>query len=186
MAHSPVYYDEVLYVTQVAHVSGVNDLVDQEDYGYISGLLEYSLCPGDGMLRVYDPDDDELYKVHTVEDWEGLDKGAVQALLEAIDGTGDALETGEDFRRARNVYMRTGDPVEALTTYNDRIKPIYEQELHVHPVGTVVRMDYGEDDLSEPDVFVKRDNGRWEMSGTASTFSDADIAEEDYEVIYYV
>lgn len=172
MAHSPVYYDGYLYVTQVAHVSGVNELIDPEDGGYISGLLEYSLYLGEGVLRVYDIDDDSRYEVHTVEDWEGLDKSAVQALLDAVDGTGDVLETNEDYSRAWDTYFRMGDPEGALTK---------------HKIGTVVRIDYGEGPgWSEADVLVKRGENRWEAAGQIAPWTDSDIEEEDYEVIHSV
>lgn len=166
MTHSPVYYDGVTYVTLVAHVSGVNELVDPEDDGYISGLLEYSLVDGDGTLRVYDMDDDELYEV---EDWEGLDKGAVQALLDAVDGVGEVFETGEDYRRVRSVYLRTRDPEEALMR---------------HKVGDVLRFDYGNDSAGDVDIVLKTGDNTWIMTGSGEVWTDEEIEAYAYEVIY--
>lgn len=173
MTHSPVYFDGVLYVTLVSHVEDVNELIDPEDDGYISGLLEYSLCPGEGMLRVYDMDDDELYEVHTVEDWEGLDKEAVQALLDAVDGTSDVPETGEEYIRVWRTYMKTGDPEEALMK---------------HKIGTVVRIDYGYGDVSPEmvDIAHKVAWNEWHVAGVDWMWTDAEIEAEDYEVIYSV
>ncbi len=61
MTHSPVWFDGEVYVTLVAHVIGENELIDPSDGCPISGLLEYGLYPGEGVLRVYDPDDYEMY-----------------------------------------------------------------------------------------------------------------------------
>lgn len=170
MTHSPVWFDGSVYVTLVAHVIFENDLIDPSDECPISGLLEYSLRAGEGILGVYDPDDDVMYEVHTVEDWEGLDKGAVQALLDAVDGTGDVLETGEDYRRVRNAYLRTGDP---------------EAALMKHKIGTVVRIDYGEGyDSGSADILIKRDKDIWEASGQYIPWTDEQVEAEDYEVIY--
>lgn len=146
MTHSPVYFDGVTYVTLVAHVSGVNELVDPTDDGYISGLLEYSLYPGEGVLRVYDMDDGVLY---TVEDWEGLDKGAVKALLDAVDGVGDVVETGEDYGRVRSVYLRTRDPEAALMR---------------HKVGDVLRFEYGNESAGDVDIVLKTGDNTWIMT----------------------
>lgn len=171
MTHSPVYFDGEVYVTLVAHVSGVNELTDPLDGGYIIGLLEYSLYPGEGVLRVYDTDDGEMYDVDKGEDWEGLDKEAVQALLDAVDGKGDVLETGEDYRRSRNTYLRTGDPVAALAK---------------HKIGTVVRIDYGEGDgWAEADVLIKREDNRWVATGQYIPWTDEEVEKENYEVIHY-
>ena len=169
MAHSSVYYDGVTYVTLVAHVEGVNDLIDPADECPIAGLLEYSLYPGEGMLRVYDMDDDEMYDVHTVEDWEGLDKGAVKALLDAVDGVGEVLETGEDYRRVRNVYLRTRDPEEALMR---------------HKVGDVLRFDYGNESAGDVDIVLKTGDNTWIMTGCETVWTDEEIEAYAYEVIY--
>ena len=166
MTRSPVYFDGVTYVTLVAHVSGVNELVDPTDDGYISGLLEYSLYPGEGVLRVYDMDDDELYEV---EDWEGLDKGAVKALLDAVDGKSGVLETGEDYRRVRSVYLRTGDPEEALMR---------------HKVGDVLRFDYGNGSAGDVDIALKVEDNVWYIAGSAEVWTDEEIESYAYEVIY--
>lgn len=171
MAHSPVYYDGKTYVTLVAHVDGVNDLIDPADECPISGLLEYSLYLGEGMLCVYDMDDDELYEVHTVEDWEGLDKEAVQALLDAVDGSSEALELGKEFLRARREYRRTGDPVEALAG---------------HKIGTVVRIDYGNESPGAVDIALKIGDNTWIMTGFVDVWDEDEIEEYDYEVIYSV
>ena len=171
MTHSKVWYDGDVFVTQVAHVPIVNDLIDPEDGLPISGLLEYILCPGEAMLKVYDPDDGEMYEVHTVEDWEGLDKGAVQALLDAVDGESSVLEMGKEFLRARIVYLRTGDPVEALRG---------------HKVGTVVRIDYGNDSPGDADIALKIGVDAWIMTGFPDVWYDDEIEEYDYEVIYSV
>ena len=171
MTHSPVYYDGHLYVTQVAHVEDVNELIDPENECPVWGLLEYSLRPGDGMLRVHDIDDDTTYEVHTVEDWEGLDKSAVQALLDAVDGTGAVRRTDEEYIRAWKTYLKTGDPEEALTK---------------HKIGTVVRIDYGNDSPGDVDIALKIDDDAWIMSGVSGVWVDDEIEEHDYEVIYSV
>lgn len=171
MTHSKVYYDGESYVTLVSHVEDVNELIDPEDGGYISGLLEYSLIPGDGMLRVYDPDDDELYEVHTVEDWEGLDKGAVQALLDAVDGVEEVQKTDGKYHLIRSAYLHTGDPKVDLTT---------------HEIGTVVRIDYGYDDPGAVDIALKTEDNTWVMAGFGDTWDDSQIEEFTYEVIYSV
>ena len=165
MTHSPVYFDGYSHVTMVAHVEGVNDLIDPEDDGYISGLLEYSLYPGEGVLRVYDMDDDVTYEVHTVEDWEGLDKGAIQALLDAVDGKDDVLEIDEGYSRAWNTYQRTGDPEGALAN---------------HKIGTIVRIEVG----AEGYALVKVGENAWEISGDSGVWTDAEVEGDDYEVIY--
>lgn len=172
MTHSKVFYDETmaLYTTLVAHPRDAELeewLTMNHEMYRIYGLVEYSFDTTDGTFRVFDVDEGEMYTVG--EGWAGVDKGAVKALMDAAQ-TGLTTGFGVDFERIKAIYGRTGDP---------------EQALHVHPVGTVVRVDYGDDDVAEPDVLVKRDNGRWEMSGTSITFSDAEIAQEDYEVIYY-
>lgn len=169
MTHSPVYYDGYLYVTLVAHVAGVNHLIDPEDEGVIWGLLEYSLYPGDGGLRVYDLDDNVSYEVHTVEDWEGLDKSAVQALLDAVDGKVAVPKDSGEYVRLWNAYMRTGDPEAALTK---------------HVVGTVVRIDYGNTSAGDVDIALKIDDNAWIMTGVADVWGDDEIEEHDYEVIY--
>lgn len=169
MTHSKVWYDGEVYVTQVAHAALVNDLIDPADHCPISGLLEYILRPGDGVLKVYDPDDAETYEVHTVEDWEGLDKSAVQALLDAVDGTSDVLWTGEGYLRAWSTYLQTGDPEAALTK---------------HVVGTVVRIDYGNTSAGDVDIALKIDDNAWIMTGVADVWGDDEIEEHDYEVIY--
>ena len=172
MTHSPVYYDGYLYVTLVAHVAGVNELIDPKYEGAISGLLEYSLYPGDGVLRVYDLDDNVTYEVHTVEDWEGLDKSAVQALLDAVDGKVAVPKDSGEYVRLWNAYMRTGDPVAALTK---------------HVVGTVVRIDHGAGpDGPWADILIKRDVNQWEVAGSYLVWSDAQVEAENYEVIYSV
>ena len=171
MTHSPVYYDGYLYVTLVAHVAGVNDLIDPKDEGAISGLLEYSLYPGDGVLRVYDLDDGVTYEVRTVEDWEGLDKSAVQALLDAVDGKVAVPKDSGEYVRLWNAYMRTGDPVAALTK---------------HVVGTVVRIDYGDGDDSPEmaDIAHKIGRNAWHVAGVDWTWTDEEVEAENYEVIY--
>ena len=171
MAHSKVWYDGDVYVTQVAHTAYENDLIDPADHCPISGLLEYIIRPGDGVLKVYDPDDDEMYEVHTVEDWEGLDKEAVQALLDAVDGSSEVLELGKEFLRARREYRRTGDPVEALAG---------------HKIGTVIRIDYDNDSPGDADIALKSDDDTWIMAGLAEVWVDDEIEEYDYEVIYSV
>lgn len=171
MAHSKVWYDGDVYVTQVAHAAYENDLIDPSDYCPISGLLEYIIRPGDGVLKVYDPDDDETYEVHTVEDWEGLDKEAVQALLDAVDGSSEALELGKEFLRARREYRRTGDPVEALAG---------------HKIGTVVRIDYGNESPGAVDIALKIGDNTWIMTGFVDVWDEDEIEEYDYEVIYSV
>ena len=173
MTHSPVHYNGYQYKTLVAHVAGVNHLIDPEDEGAISGLLEYSLYPGDGVLRVYDLDDNVTYKVHTVEDWEGLDKSAVQALLDAVDGSSHVAPVGEEYRRMCNAYMRTGDPEAALVK---------------HEVGTVVRIDYGDGDDSPEmaDVAHKIGWNAWHVAGVDWLWTDEEVEAEFYEVIYSV
>lgn len=169
MAHSPVYYNGYLYKTLVAHVAGSNHLIDPEDEGAISGLLEYSLRPGGGVLYVHDRDDNVTYEVHTAEDWEGLDKGAVQDLLDAVDGSSDVLEPGEEYVRMWNTYMRTGDPEEALTK---------------HKVGTVLRFDYGNGSAGDVDIALKIGDNAWLMAGVVDVWEDEEIEAYDYEVIY--
>lgn len=171
MTHSPVYYNGYLYKTLVAHVSGVNELIDPEDEGAITGLLEYSLRPGGGVLYVHDLDDNVTYEVHTAEDWEGLDKSAVQDLLDAVDGSSDVPEPGEEYVRMWNTYMRTGDP---------------EESLMKHKIGTVVRIDYGDGDERPEmaDIAHKIEWNSWHVAGVDWTWTDADVEAENYEVIY--
>ena len=173
MTHSPVWFDGEVYVTLVAHVIGENELIDPSDGCPISGLLEYGLYPGEGVLRVYDPDDYEMYEVHTVEGWEGLDKDAVQALLDAVDGTGDVVEIDEDYTRARDTYLRTGDPEAALVK---------------HKIGTVVRIDYGDGDDSPEmaDIAHKLGWNAWHVAGVDWLWTDEEVEAEFYEVIYSV
>lgn len=113
MTHSPVYYDGASYVTQVSHGQFGNEISIPEyvdpDGSCLHGLLEYSLRPGEGTLRVYDVDDDEMYEVHTVEDWEGLDKGAVQALLNVVDGIESAREAVTKHKIGTVVRIDYGD-----------------------------------------------------------------------------
>lgn len=171
MTHSPVYLEGYLYVTLVAHVAGVNHLIDPEDDGVIYGLLEYSLYPGDGILRVYDLDDRKVYEVKSVGDWEGLDKDAVRALLDAVDGKANVPEAGEDYRRVWNEYRRTGDPEKALVK---------------HKVGTVLRFDYGNESAGDVDIALKVGDNAWRMVGIGDVWTDEEIEEYDYEVIYSV
>lgn len=175
MAHSPVFFGGESYVTLVSHVQFVNEIriPDYVDPGWscLSGLLEYSLYPGEGVLRVYDIDDDAVYDVHTVEDWQGLDKGAVQSLLDAVDGVSDALGSNEEYRRALKVYRRTGDPQRAVGR---------------HKVGTVVRFDYGNDSAGDVDIALKVEDNVWYIAGSAGVWTDEEIEEYDYEVIYSV
>lgn len=167
MAHSKVYFDGNYYVTLVAHVVFVNELIDPEDKEPIIGLLEYSLNDMDGSLRVYDPDDDRMYDVKRPEDWEGLDKEAVKDLLDAADG-GDVTSAGDpSYRRIRNKYLSDRDPLGALEG---------------HKVGTVVRLSYGEE--SGDDVLIKREDGLWEAAGSVFPWTEDEVETEDYEVIY--
>ena len=171
MTHSKVWYDGDVYVTQVAHAAYENDLIDPVDYCPISGLLDYMIRPGDGVLKVYDHDDDETYEVHTIEDWKGLDKEAVQALLDAVDGSSEVLTLGKEFLRARREYRRSGDPVEALAG---------------HKVGTVVRIEYDNDSPGDADIALKIGVDAWIMTGFPDVWYDDEIEEYDYEVIYSV
>lgn len=171
MTHSKVWYDGDVYVTQVAHTAYENDLIDPADGCAISGLLDYMIRPGDGVLKVYDHDDDEMYEVHTVEGWEGLDKDAVQDLLDAVDGSSEVQELGKEFLRARREYRRTGDPVEALAG---------------HKIGTVIRIDYGNDSPGDADIALKIGVDAWIMTGFPDVWYDDEIEEHDYEVIYSV
>lgn len=175
MTHSPVYFDGKMYVTLVSHVKFVNVLrlpkYEDPDGSCLHGLLKYSLLPGEGLLRVYDMDDDELYKVHTVEDWEGLDKGAVEALLDAVDGAVAVQKTGREYRKIRSEYMRTGAPEAALTK---------------HKIGTVVRIDYGNESPGNVDIALKVDDNAWAMAGIGDICEDDEIEEFPYEVIYSV
>lgn len=173
MTHSKVFYDSAaaLYTVLVSHPrdAELEEWLTME-YGMfrIYGLIEYSFDTTDGTFRVFDVDEGKMYTVG--KDWAGVDKDAAKALLSAAQSE---LSTGFDaeFERIKAIYEKTGDP---------------EQALHVHPVGTVVRVDYGDDDLSEPDVLVKRATDRWEMAGITYTLTDVEIEQEDYEVIYYV
>ena len=169
MAHSKVYYDGESYVTLVEHIAFVNDLIDPADYCPISGLLEYILFPGDGVLKVYDPDDYELYEVHSVEDWEGLDKEAVKALLDAVDGVGDVTESAEEYRRVLKVHRDTG---------------VLEKAVARHKIGTVVRIDYGYKDPGAADIALKVGDTSWYMAGSEDVWEDDEIEGYDYEVIY--
>ena len=175
MAHSKVYYDGETYVTLVPHVQFANELrvpqYEDPDGSCLHGLLEYSLFPGEGLLRVYDPDDDEMYEVHTVEDWGGLDKGAVQALLDAVDGVEEVQKTGGEYRRIRSAYRRTGDPVKALAK---------------HKIGTVVRIENGYAWPKGVDIALKTEDNTWVMAGFEDTWEDDEIEEFTYEVIYSV
>ena len=175
MTHSPVYFDGESYVTLVPHVQFANELrvpqYEDPDGSCLHGLLEYSLLPGEGLLRVYDMDDNVVYVVHTVEDWGGLDKGAVQALLDAVDGVGDVTESLEGYRLIRTAYLHTGDPKVDLTT---------------HKIGTVVRIDYGYDDPGAADIALKVGDTSWSIAGSEDIWEDDEIEEHDYEVIYSV
>lgn len=175
MTHSKVYYDGELYVTLVSHVQFVNELrvpkYEDPDGSCLHGLLEYSLLPGEGLLCVYDMDGDMLYEVHTVEDWEGLDKGAVQALLDAVDGVGEVQKTGEEYRQIMNAYRRTGDPLAAPAK---------------HKIGTVVRIVYGNAYPGAVDIALKVGDNAWTMAGFEDTWDDSEIEEFTYEVIYSV
>lgn len=172
MTHSKVFYDSAaaLYTVLVSHPrdAELEEWLTMENGMYrIYGLVEYSFDTTDGTFRMFDVDEGEMYTVG--EDWAGVDKDAAKALLDSAQ-TGLSAGFGSEFERIKAIYAKTGDP---------------ERALHVHPVGTIVRVDYGDDDIAEPDVFIKRDNGRWDMSGETITLSDAEIAQENYEVIYY-
>lgn len=175
MAHSPVYFDGEAYVTLVSHVQFVNDIriPDYVDpaWSCLSGLLEYSLRSGEGILRVYDIDDAEVYEVHNVEDWEGLDKDAVRALLDAVDGGSFVPEIGDQYRRILEVYRKTGDPQKAVGG---------------HKIGTVVRIDYGYDNPGAADVALKIGDNAWHLTGTEDVWDDEEIWDYRYEVIYSV
>lgn len=175
MTHSPVYYDGASYVTMVAHVQYENEIRIPEyadpEGSCLHGLLEYSLIPGNGVLYVHDLDDSTTYEVRTVEDWEGLDKSAVQDLLDAVDGSSDVQEPGEEYVRMWNTYMRTGDP---------------EAALMKHKIGTVVRIDYGDGDERPEmaDIAHKIEWNSWHVAGVDWTWTDEEVEAENYEVIY--
>lgn len=173
MTHSKVFYDSAaaLYTVLVSHPRDAEMeewLTMEKGLFRIYGLIEYSFDTTDGTFRVFDIDEGKMYTVG--EDWNGVDKDAAKALMYAAQ---NEQSTGYDaeFERIKVIYELTGDP---------------DQALHDHPVGTVVRVDYGDDDLSAPDVFVKRDTDLWEMAGVTYTLTDIEIEREDYEVIYYV
>lgn len=170
MTHSKVYTDGEYFVTLVAHPSNGRAISVDEGCASLFGLLEYSIEVSGGDLYVYDGDDEEIYVAE--DDWVGLDKEAVSDLLRAA-VTGEAEELGSEYRRAVKAYEENPDDPEGALGLTQ-----------VHPVGTIVRMDYGWS-VGGADAFVKRADDRWEVTGGFTTYTDEEIESEDYEVIYH-
>lgn len=177
MTHSKVFADQDgWFVTLAVHpedervedwLISVDD-VSGETYRHY-GLFEYALDSNDGMFYIYDPIEGEMYEP-TTELWEGVDSDAVGSLYNAVN-LGIFEPIGPDYRAIQNRYL--DDPDDPLGALEGG-----------YPVGTVVRIKYGENDFSDPDVLVKRSNNRWEAAGMVITWSETEVMEEDYEVIW--
>lgn len=169
MTHSKVFTDGEYCVVLVAHVEGVNEVMDGD--GHISGLLEYSVDLESGDLFVYDGDDEVIYSARDDLDSDTLDTDAIRSLVTAIDEDNAVYIAGSEYWNIIKRYQQnTDDPEGALSG--------------VHPVGTIIRLGYG-GAIDEADAFVKRDVDFWEVTGGFTTYTDEEIESEDYEVIYH-
>lgn len=172
MTHSKVFTDGDTLFVLVAHPEDAEEKLTAPDGYQLYGLMVYSVSVEGGEMFVYILDDEESMYAPD-ERWKGVDLGAVKALLEAAE-SGEAADMTDGFYQIKNAYERRhpDDPVLALGG--------------LHPVGTVVRLDYGSDDVSHADVFVKRDADLWEVTGGFTTYTDEEMVSETFEVIYNV
>lgn len=171
MTHSKVFTDGDTLFVLVAHPEDAEEKLIAPDGYQLYGLMEYSVSVEGGEMFIYDYPDDEESMYAPDERWEGVDGDAVAALLEAAE-SGEAADLSEGFYQIRDAYKRNMDDPEGTLS-------------GVHPVGTVVRIDYA-GSIVEADAFVKRDVDFWEVTGGFTTYTDEEIESEDYEVIYHV
>lgn len=171
MTHSKVFADrDGWFVTLVAHPEdvGAEDWLLSTEGGVTHrhyGLFEYSLDTNGGMFYIYDPIEAELYEP-TVETWEGVDADAVESLYNAVN-LGIYEPIGEEYRAIQDRYLdNVDDPLGAL-----------DGSSAVHAVGTIVRVEDGY-------AMVKVGENAWEISGGSGVWTDAEVEDEDYEVIW--
>lgn len=172
MTHSKVFADrDGWFVTLVAHPEdvGAEDWLLSTEGGVTHrhyGLFEYSLDTNGGMFYIYDPIEAELYEP-TPETWEGVDADAVESLYNAVN-LGIYEPIGEEYRAIQDRYLdNVDDPLGAL-------------DCSKYRVGTIVR--HGPAELAT--VLIKRDVNYWEEVGSLEEWTDADVEDEDYEVIW--
>lgn len=172
MTHSKVFADrDGWFVTLVAHPEDARMedwLLSEEEDGGINrhyGLFEYALDSNDGMFYIYDPVEAEMYEP-TPETWEGVDADAVESLYNAANlGLFDPVN--DEYRAIQRRYLdNVDDPLGALDGR--------------HAVGTIVRVEVG----SVGYALVKVGENAWEISGDSNVYTDAEVEDEDYKVIW--
>lgn len=175
MTHSKVFTDGYFYVVLVAHTEGWNEVIDGDDGGMLSGLLEYAVPVHGGELALTDLDDGSVYSPDAT--WTGLDKEAIGALLEAAGSRNAAGIKGGEYGEIISRYEDdTENPELALRA----------KRASDYAWGTIIRLDYGGVEDFEVDIAVKRDDNFWEITGSTIPWDDAEVDSHDYEVIYNV